>query len=118
MTTSEPTTIFGKEGRKLTSILRWPGVLEEGSTQGMLEQYTILVKVNTEAITTKGTSIVPSQLGRNKAPLDRQPQEAEGYEASEEDSTHNQEGYFACSMERIRDTQLEPAKLQYRSKRR
>jgi hypothetical protein len=66
--------------------------------------------VKTEAITTKGTNTVPSQLGRNKAPSDRQPQEVEGDEASEEDSTHNQEGCFACSVERIRGTQLEPAK--------
>jgi hypothetical protein len=44
----------------------------------MSEQYTIPVKVKTEAITTKGTSTVPSQLGRNKAPSDRQPQEAGG----------------------------------------
>jgi hypothetical protein len=38
-------------------------------------------------------------VGRNKVPSDRQPQEAEGDEASEEDSTHNQEGYFACCGE-------------------
>jgi hypothetical protein len=37
-------------------------------------------------------------------------------EASEEDSTLNQEDYFAYSMERIRGTQQELAKLQYRSK--
>jgi hypothetical protein len=86
--------------------------------QGLSEQYTIPVKVKIEAITIKGTNTVLSPQGRNKAPSDCQPQEAEGDEASEEDSTHNQEGYFACSVERIRGTQLEPAKLQYRSKRR
>jgi hypothetical protein len=84
----------------------------------MSEQYTILVKVRTGAITSKGTNTVPSQQGRNKAPSDHQPQETKGDEASEEDSTLNQEGYFAYSVERIRVTQQEPAKLQYRSKRR
>jgi hypothetical protein len=73
--------------------------------------------VKTEAITTKGINIVPSQLGRSKAPSGNQPQEADGDEASEEDSTHNQEGCSACSVERIRSTQLGPAKLQYRSKK-
>jgi hypothetical protein len=110
--------ISDKEGRKLTNILRWPGASEEGSTQAMLEQYIILAKVKTEAIITKGTSTVPSQMGRIKALLDCQPQEAEEDEASEEDSTHNQEGCSSCSMERIRGTQLEHAKLQYRNKRR
>jgi hypothetical protein len=84
----------------------------------MSEQYTIPAKVKTEAVTTKGTSIVPSQLGRSKANSDRQPKEAEEDEALEEDSIHNQEGCLDCSMERIKDTQLEPARLQYKSKRR
>jgi hypothetical protein len=39
---------------------------EEGSTQGMLGRYTIPAKVKTEAITTKGTNTVPSQLGAAK----------------------------------------------------
>jgi hypothetical protein len=84
----------------------------------MSERYTIPAKVETEAITTKGTSTVPSQLGHSKVLLDRLPQEAEEDEALVEDSTHNQEGCSACSVERIRGTQLEPTKLQYRNKRR
>jgi hypothetical protein len=71
----------------------------------MSEQYTIPVKVRTWATITKGTSIVLSQQGHNRAPLDHQPQEVEGNEASEEDSTLNQEDYFAYSVERIRGTQ-------------
>jgi hypothetical protein len=71
----------------------------------MSEQYTIPVKVGTGAIITKGTNTVLSQQGHNRAPLDHQPQEAEGDEASEEDSTLNQKDYFAYSMERIRGTQ-------------
>jgi hypothetical protein len=70
----------------------------------MSGQYIIPAKVNTWAITTKGTNIVPSELGRSKAPSDHQPQEAEGGEASEEDSTHNQEGCSTCSVEKIRGT--------------
>jgi hypothetical protein len=44
----------------------------------MIGQYTIQAKVKTEAITTKGTNTVPSQLVRSKAPSDHQLQEAEG----------------------------------------
>jgi hypothetical protein len=84
----------------------------------MSGRYTIPARMKTEAITTKGTNIVPSQLGHNKAPSDHQPQEAEGDEASEEDLAHNKEGCSPYSVDRIRDTQLGPAKLQYRSKRR
>jgi hypothetical protein len=67
---------------------------------------------------TKGTSTVPSQQGPNKAPSDRLPQEAEDDIALEGDSTLNQEDYFAYSAERIRGTQQEPAKLQYKNRRR
>jgi hypothetical protein len=83
----------------------------------MLEQYTILAKVRTGTTITKGTSTVLSQQGHNRAPSDHQPQEAEGDEASKEDSTLNQEDYFAYSVEMIRDTQQEHANLQYRRRR-
>jgi hypothetical protein len=75
-------------------------------------------KVKTEAITTKDINTVPSHLGHNKAPSDHQPQEIEGDKALEEDSVHNREGCSACSVEKIRGTQLGHAKLQYRNKRR
>jgi hypothetical protein len=84
MSTSGPATISGKEGRKLTYILRWPGASEEGSTQGMLEKYTIPVKVRIGTTITKGTSTVLSQQGHNRAPLDHHPQEAEGDKASKD----------------------------------
>jgi hypothetical protein len=77
----------------------------------MLGRHTIPAKVKTEAITTKDINTVPSHLGRSKAPLDHQPQEVEGDEALKEDSAHNQEGCSACSMEKIRGTQLGNAKL-------
>jgi hypothetical protein len=114
MSTSEPTTTSGKKGKKLTDILRLPGALEEGSTKGMSEQYTIPVKLRIGATITNGNITVLSHQGHNITPLDHQPQETKGDKASEEDSTLSQEDYFACSMERIRGTH---AKLQYRSRR-
>jgi hypothetical protein len=44
----------------------------------MLGRYTILAKVKTEAITTKGINTILDQLGHNKTLSDHQPQEAEG----------------------------------------
>jgi hypothetical protein len=81
----------------------------------MSGRYTILAQVKIEAITLKGINIAPSPLGHNKTPSDHQVQEAEGDEALEEDSAHNQESCSACSMEKIRDTQLGHARLQYKS---
>jgi hypothetical protein len=55
-----------------------------------------------------------SQSSRtHKGASNHQPQEAEEDEALEEDSTHNQEGCSACSVEKIRVTQLGHARLQY-----
>jgi hypothetical protein len=73
--------------------------------------------VRTGATITKGTSTVLSQQGHNRAPLDQQPQEAEGDEASEEDSTLNQENYFAYSVQRIRGTQQERTKFNTEAER-
>jgi hypothetical protein len=116
MSTSEPTTIYDKEGRKLTDILRWPRDSNEGFIHGMSRKYTIQVKVRIGTIIIKDTSTVPSQQGLNKALSDRQHQEAEEDVASEGDSTLNQEDYFAYSVERIRSTQQEHAKLQYKNR--
>jgi hypothetical protein len=79
--------------------------LEEGFIQGMSGQYTILVKLRTGTIITKGTNTLPNQKGPNKVQSGRQPQEAEEDVTSEGDSTLNQEDYFAYSVERIRGTQ-------------
>jgi hypothetical protein len=84
----------------------------------MSGQYTIPVKVRTGTIIIKGTSTVPSQQRLNKTPSDCQHQEVEEGIASEGDSTLNQEDYFAYSVERIMGTQQEPAKLQYKNRRR
>jgi hypothetical protein len=77
----------------------------------MSGRYTTPAQAKTEAITPKDINAAPSQPGHSKAPSDHQPQEAEGDEASEEDSTHNREDCSVCSVERIRGTQLGPAKL-------
>jgi hypothetical protein len=65
--------------------------LGEGFIHSMLEQFTTSVKAKTKAITTKGNNVAPSQQGRNRTPSNRQPQEAEEDEASEGDTTPNQE---------------------------
>jgi hypothetical protein len=75
---------------------------EKGSTHGMSGRSTIPAQAKTEAITPKGINTASNHLGRNKASSDHQPQEAEEVEALEEDSAHNQEGHYACSVEKIR----------------
>jgi hypothetical protein len=84
----------------------------------MSGQYTIPDQVKIEAITVKGINIASNHLGHNKVPSDLQLQEAEGDKDLEENSAHNQEGCSACSVEKLRDTQLGQARLKYRSKRR
>jgi hypothetical protein len=86
----------------------------------MLGQFTIPVKVTikTITITIKGTNIVPSQQGCNKAPSDRRPQEVEEDIALEGDTTLNQEDCFAYSTERTRGIQQEPIKLRHKNRKR
>jgi hypothetical protein len=89
----------------------------EGFIQDMLEQSTTQAKAKTRTTITKGSRVTPNQQGRTRVPLDHRPQEAKEDEASEEDTTPNQEDYSTCSMERIRDIQQGLAKLQYKRKR-
>jgi hypothetical protein len=88
----------------------------EGFIQGMLEQFTILVKVRTETIISKGSSTVLSQQGRNRTPSDGQPQEAEEDKASEGDTILNQEDCSAYSAKRTRGIQQEPGKFWYKNR--
>jgi hypothetical protein len=113
----EPTMTSGKEGKKPTDTLRWLGASEEDSTQGMSGRSIILAQVKTGEVILKGINTTLNHQEHSKAPSGHQPQEAEEEEASEEDTTHNQEGCFACSMEKIRGIQLGHAKSRYRSKR-
>jgi hypothetical protein len=75
--------------------------LEEGSTQGMSGRSTIPTQAKVGEIKLKGINTAPNHHGHIKAPSGHQPQETEEDKASEEDSAHNQEGYFACSVEKI-----------------
>jgi hypothetical protein len=71
--------------------------------------------VRTETTILKGNRIIPNQQGLSRVPSDHQPQEEE--EASEGYTTLIQEGYFAYFAEKIKDTQQEPARLQFKSRR-
>jgi hypothetical protein len=98
-----------EEAYKYSEMTRGFG---EGFIQDMLEQSTTQAKAKTRTTITKGSRVTPNQQGRTRIPLDHRPQEAKEDEASEEDTTPNQEDYSACSMERIKDIQQGLAKLQ------
>jgi hypothetical protein len=83
----------------------------------MLGRSIIPTQAKLEAIIPKGINIAPNHLRHNKAPSGHQPQEAEGGEALEEDSTCNQKGCSTYSVEKIRGIQPEHARLQFRSKK-
>jgi hypothetical protein len=57
----------------------------------MLEQSTTQAKVKTRTTIIKGSRVTLNQQGRTRVPLDHQHQEAEEDEASEEDTTPNQD---------------------------
>jgi hypothetical protein len=118
MNTSEPTIIFGKEGKKFTDTLKWPGASEEDSTPGMLGQSIMPTQVTTGETKPKDSSIAPNHQGRNKAPSGHQLQEAEGAEASEEDMEISQGDCFVCSAAKTKATPQERAKSQFRSRKR
>jgi hypothetical protein len=62
--------------------------------------------------------VTPSQQEFSRVPSDCQLQEVEREEeAAKEDTTFIQEDYSAYYMEKIRGTQQEPAKLQFKSRR-
>jgi hypothetical protein len=54
-------------------------------------------QVMIEEVNPKGNNTALSHQGHNKAPSGHQPQEAEGAEASEEDTEISPEDYFAYS---------------------
>jgi hypothetical protein len=57
---------FGKEGKKPTDTLKWPGASEEDSTLGILGQSIIRAQVMIGEIKPKDNSIAPNHQGRNK----------------------------------------------------
>jgi hypothetical protein len=83
----------------------------------MLGRSIILAQVKTWEVILKGINTTLNHQEHSKAPSGHQPQEAKEEEASEEDSTRNQEGCFVCSIEKIRGIQQGHAMSRYRSKR-
>jgi hypothetical protein len=71
---------------KLTDTLRWLGASEEDSAPGMSGQSIMPAQVMIGEANPKGNSTAPYHQGCNKVPSGHQLQEAEGAEASEEDT--------------------------------
>jgi hypothetical protein len=118
MNTSELKMIFGKEGKKLTDTLKWPGALEEGSTLGMSGQSIMPTQVMIREAKPKGNNIAPNHQGHNKVPSGHQLQEAKGAEASEEDMEISLGDCFVYSAAKTKATPQERAKSQFRSRKR
>jgi hypothetical protein len=110
--------ISAKEVRKHTGFLRWPRASEEDLTPGMSGQSIMPTQVMIEEVNPKGNNTAPSHQGHNKAPSGHQPQEAEGAEASEEDTEISPKDYFAYSAVKTKAKPQEHAKSQFRSKNR
>jgi hypothetical protein len=89
--------IFGKEGKKPTNTLKWPGATEGDSTPGMSGQSIMSAQVTTGKSKPKGSNIAPNHQRHNKVLLGHQLQEAEGAEASEEDMEISLGSCFVCS---------------------
>jgi hypothetical protein len=118
MNTSELIMISGKEGKKLTDTLRWPGASEEDSTPRMLGQSITPDQVMIGEANLKGNNTAPNHQGRNKVPSGHQLQEAEGEEASEEDTEISLGDCFVCSAAKTKAIPKERAKSQFRSRKR
>jgi hypothetical protein len=103
--------IFGKEGKKPTDTLKWPGASEGDSTPSMSGQSIMPAKVTTGETKPKGSSIAPNHQGHNKLPSGHQLQEAEEAEASEEDMEISPENYFVCSAAKTKGIPQERARL-------
>jgi hypothetical protein len=118
MNTSELIMISGKEGKKLTDTLRWPGASEKDSTPGMSGQSIMAAKVMIGEANHKGNNTAPNHQGRNKVPSGHQLQEEEGAEALEEDTEINPGDCFVCSAVKTMATPQKRAKSLFRSRKR
>jgi hypothetical protein len=85
MSTSGPTMISAKQGRKLIGFLRWLGASEGESTLGMSDQSTTLDRVRIEEASFRGHSIAHNLQGSSRALSGHQLQGAGVAGASEED---------------------------------
>jgi hypothetical protein len=113
----EPTMIFGKEGKKLTDTLRWPGASEEDSTLGMSDRSIIPVQATTGGTIPKRSNTARSHQGCNKILSGHQLQGAEGEEASEEDLEISLGNCFIYSTEKIRGITQGRVKSRSRSRK-
>jgi hypothetical protein len=84
----------------------------------MSGQFSILLKMMTKGVSSKGHSIPRKLRGNNKALFGRQRQEAEALGASGEDLEINQEKFTAYSAVKARVIPPECVMLPFKSKRR
>jgi hypothetical protein len=117
MNTLELIMISGKEGKKLTGTLRWPGASEEDFTLGMSGQSIMLAQVMKGEANPKGNRTAPNHQGHNRVPSGHQLQEAEGAEATEEDTETSLGDCFVCSAAKTKATPQERARSRFRSRK-
>jgi hypothetical protein len=110
--------ISSKEGKKLTDTLRWPGASEEDSTPGMSGQSIMLTQVMIGEANPKGNITAPNRQGHNKVPSGHQLQEADGAEASKQDTDIIPGDCFVCFTAKTKATAQERAKSRFRSRKR
>jgi hypothetical protein len=118
MNTLELIMISGKEGKKLTDTLRWPGASKEDSTLGMSGQSITPAQVMIGEANPKGNSTAPNHQGRYKVPLGHQLQEADGAEASEDDTEISPGDCFVCTAVKTKATPQERVRSPFRSRKR
>jgi hypothetical protein len=109
--------ISGKEGKNLTGTLRWPGATEEDFTPGMSGQSIMPAQVMIGEANPKGNNTAPNHQGRNIVPSRHQLQEAEGAEASEEDTKTSPGDCFVWSAAKTKATPQERARSRFRSRK-
>jgi hypothetical protein len=109
--------ISGKEGKKLTGTLRWPGASEEDSTVGMSGQSITRAQVMIGEANPKDNSTAPNHQGHNRVPSGHQLQEAEEAEASVEDMETSPGDCFVCSAAKTKATPQERARSRFRSRK-
>jgi hypothetical protein len=117
MNISEQTMTFGKEGRKLTGSLKWPGASEGESTLGTSD-LSILLRMTIGEVSNKGRNIPPRLRGSNRTILDPQLQGAKAPEASEEGLGTSLGKFTAYSAVRTRAILPGCAMLPFQNKKR
>jgi hypothetical protein len=119
MSTSGLTMIFGREGRRPTGFLRWPGASEEDFTPGMSDQSTTPIPMMIGPAMLKIAIIVFRLRACNWLLLDHQLREVEEEEILVvEGLAINPESCTAYFVARTWATQQGHARLPFRSRRR